>query len=254
MISKLFGLKRKAHVGRKSGHRAGTFSFLGTDLHSHIIPGIDDGAQTLEDSIEMVKHLQKMGFNSLITTPHIRQGHFNNTPATVHQGLHLLQHALKEEGINIPVKAAGEYFVDEAFLSTIENKEPLLTFGNNEVLIEFSFVFEPSRIFNILEKIQNAGYVPVLAHAERYTFYHNNSAKYQELKSAGCLLQLNLMSLASYYGSKVKTIAENILQDGLFDYCGSDVHHNKHLESLQKLLRTDSMYLIQDYPFANSKL
>lgn len=255
MLSRLFGSKKNKQETDKAPGEAHSrnWSFLGTDMHSHMIPGIDDGAQTIEDSISLIEKCRDMGFSSLITTPHIKSDHYPNTAVIIQQGLHLLKQALAEKGIVMPVKAAAEYYIDDHFMELLERKE-LLTIKGNEVLVEISFLLEPMRFHEILFKIQMAGYRPILAHPERYAFYHDKPDIYRDLKNKGCLLQLNTISLAGYYGKPVKQAAEKILKNGLYDYCGSDMHHIRHAETLHGILSTNMLDILEKYPFLNATL
>lgn len=249
MLYKLFGLS-KADSKKQEGYFSKDWSFIGVDMHSHIIPGIDDGPKTIEESVILVEQMMTLGYKGIVTTPHIRSDHYPNTIQTINKGVTNLQNALNEKGIHFPVRAAAEYFIDSSFVELLEN-EPLLTINDKQVLIEFSFVFEPSKLFDIIFKIQTAGYTPILAHAERYTFYQKNIERLKQLKERGCLLQLNLISLSGYYSSQVKFVAENIIKNNLYDYCGSDVHHMKHIDALKKLLKSESMNQLLNYPFLN---
>lgn len=256
MLSRLFGFKKKdaddaAHAG--DTEKYGNWSFIGTDMHSHLVPGVDDGAQTVEDSIQLIEQLRGMGYRSIITTPHIKFDHYPNNPATINAGLHTLQQALHERNIDIPVKAAAEYYIDDHFMQVLEN-EPLLTITDNQVLVEISFMFEPVRFGEILFKIQTKGYKPILAHPERYAYYHGNIEAYRELKERGCYLQLNTIALTGYYGRSVKLAAEDLLANGLYDYCGTDMHHIRHADALRKVMQSSIMPALQRYPFLNSKL
>jgi tyrosine-protein phosphatase YwqE len=258
MFSKLFGTKKKKdetpiHYGPKKPDGYGNWSFIGTDIHSHLIPGIDDGAQTIEDSVVLIQQLHGMGFNQIVTTPHIKSDHFPNNSVNIKAGLHTLQQTLHERNINIPVKAAAEYYIDDHFMNLLEEGD-LLTVTDNQVLVELSFMFEPVRLSDILFKIQTKGFRPIMAHPERYAYYHNNIDAYRALKDKGCLLQLNTISLSGYYGKPVKHIAEKLLHEKLYDYCGTDMHHVRHAESMQKLLQSGIMPTLQRYPFLNSKL
>jgi protein-tyrosine phosphatase len=251
MFSKIFGSKQKAV--KTDEPLAKDFSFLVADMHSHFIPGVDDGAQTVEDSLSLIGQMQAFGYKSLITTPHIKHDHFPNTRETIHNGLHILQQALRERGIDMPVKAAAEYYIDDHFLHLLDT-EPLMTIKGNEILVELSFLFEPVKLNDIIFRIQTKGYRPILAHPERYAFYHNKLDKYKELKDRGCLLQLNAIALTGYYGRNVKYVAENMMKMKLYDYCGTDMHHIRHVENMQKLIQTGSVRKLQDYPFLNSQL
>jgi len=252
MFSKLFGSKNKTEQKNVSPQGA-NWSFLQTDMHSHLVPGIDDGAQTVEDSIALIRSLQEMGYTRIVTTPHIKSDYYPNDPAIIQSGLNTLQQALTEQGIHFPVKAAAEYYVDERFMEMLDSG-PLLTIHHNEVLIEFSFSFEPIRLMDIIFRIQTKGYKPIIAHPERYNYYHQKPQAFKELKDRGCLLQLNALSITGYYGKSVKDVAEKLLQERLYDYCGSDMHHLRHADSMKKLTESKAFSLLYNYPFLNSAI
>lgn len=252
----MFGFKKEEK--KRSGSHGndstpGNFSFLGTDMHCHLIPGIDDGPRTVEDSISLIEQLTRMGYERFITTPHIKSDHYPNNKQTIQAGFEILKKAMLEKGLDVPVRYAAEYYVDDHFLELLEKKE-LLTITENQVLIELSFLFEPLRFNDILFKIQTSGYSPILAHPERYAYYHSKYDMYKELKNRGCLLQLNTISLTGYYTQKVKEIAEMLLDDGLIDYCGSDTHHQKHIETQDKILNSSKAHMLKRHQFLNSKL
>jgi tyrosine-protein phosphatase YwqE len=252
MLNKLFGLS-KADSKKQEGYFSKDWSFIGVDMHSHIIPGIDDGPKTIEESVVLVEQMMTLGYKAIVTTPHVRSDHYPNTIQTINSSLKNLQNELTKKGIRFPIRAAAEYFIDSSFVELLE-KEPLLTINDKHVLIEFSFVFEPSKLLDIIFKIQTAGYTPILAHAERYTFYQKNIDRLKQLKERGCLLQLNLISLSGYYSSQVKFVAETLMKNNLYDYCGSDVHHIKHIDAMKKLLKSESMQQLRDYPFLNQNI
>ena len=259
MFSKLFGSRSK-DVKQNEKHEtsslplAGDLSFLVTDIHSHFIPGIDDGAQTIQDSVALVRTMKELGYKNIVTTPHIKYDHYPNTRETILGGLEELHRALDTLDIKMPIKAAAEYYIDDHFMHLLET-EPLLTVRDNEVLVEISFMFEPVRFNDILFKIQTAGYKPILAHPERYTFYHDKMDMYQQLKDRGCYLQMNTIALSGYYGKSIKHVAESLLNDGLYDYCGTDMHHLRHAESLKKVMSDHKiLHKLQKYPFRNSKI
>lgn len=253
MFSRLFGSKKSKHNSGAAPSSDTNWAFLKTDMHSHLIPGIDDGAQTMEDSIALVKEFMEMGYERIVTTPHIKSDYYPNDPAIINNGLQELRKALAEQNIHFPVEAAAEYYVDERFLEMLESG-PLMTINDNEVLIEFSFVFEPMRINEILFQMQTKGYRPVIAHPERYNYYHIKPNAYRELKDRGCLMQLNAISLTGYYGRTVKEAAERLLDEQIYDYCGSDIHHIRHVETMQKLMRSRRFAQLYHYPFLNSKM
>lgn len=251
MLSKLFGFKKKEHIHQSLNTHP--YAFLGTDMHSHLLPGIDDGAQTIDDSLKLIKALMAMGYKNFITTPHIKSDIYPNTAATIHAALHELQQALTANGIDVPIQAAAEYYIDDRFFDILES-EGLLTLHKNEVLVEFSFVFEPVRLNDTIFRIQTKGYNPVFAHPERYPFFHHKREVFRQMKDRGCLLQLNTLSLTGYYGKSVKETAEWILQEGLYDYCGTDLHHEKHVEGLQKFAVLKGFSLLKEYAFLNGRI
>lgn len=210
------------------------FSNFHTDIHSHLIPGIDDGVQTLEESIEMIKALSALGFKKLITTPHIMSDFFRNTPEIILGGLETVREEIIKQGIPIELDAAAEYYLDEDFLNKIKG-EKLLTFGKNYVLFEVSYINPPDTLFNIIFEMIVHGYTPILAHPERYPFWYTKFEEYHRIKEAGVLFQLNTNSLVGYYGPPAKKIAERMIDENMIDFIGSDLHGQRHLTALQKV-------------------
>lgn len=229
------------------------FSFLGADMHSHFVPGIDDGAKTKEDTLALLKAMEGMGYTTVVTTPHIMIDYYPNTRQTILNGLETVRQLAVENDIKLNINAAAEYYIDEYF-SSLVGKEELLTIFKNEVLVEFSMMYEPPMLNSVLFNMQSNGYRPVLAHPERYTSLHNNFDKFMEFKDRGCLLQLNMLSLAGYYGGNVMNIARRLLDKGLYDYCGTDMHHERHAEAVKNILKTNLYTTLVNYPFLNSKL
>ena len=169
------------------------FSTLNTDMHSHLIPGIDDGAKTMEDSIALIKMLHSVGYTRLITTPHIMSDYYKNTPEIINAGLEQVREAIKIENIPVEIFAAAEYYLDDGFLQKLE-EEKLMTFGDNYLLVEISYINPPENIKEIFFRTRVAGYKPILAHPERYPFWYNSFDEYRSIRDSGVLLQLNLNS------------------------------------------------------------
>lgn len=203
------------------------------DIHSHLLPGIDDGAQTIDDSIFLLNSLKSIGVTKFITTPHIFSGFWDNTKDKIQKVEADTISILKEKNITFSIQAASEYLLDDHFVSLFKKGE-ILTLKDNYVLVEMSYLNAPIQLYDIIFDLQVAGYKPVLAHPERYNFYHNNFDEYLKLKNAGCLFQLNLLSVVGYYGESVSEVAKKLLNKGLIDFVGSDVHHKKHIESFDK--------------------
>ncbi len=208
------------------------------DIHSHLIPGIDDGAKTIEDSINLINELNKIGFSQFITTPHVMPPVWKNNNIIIQKGEKEVQVAIDKS--NIPFKAAAEYMLDRQFLEILKN-EQLLTLKDNYLLVEMSYLNPPINILEIIYEIQIAGYTPMLAHPERYLFLHNRFDFYTTLKKSGCLFQLNLLSVVGYYGLPVLKTAEKLLKQKMIDFVGSDLHHQKHLGAFQQKVMLKEM-------------
>lgn len=206
------------------------------DIHSHILPGIDDGAKNMTKSIELVSALQKLGVSQMVTTPHINHYVWNNSPEIIQSKLKETQKTLEENKIKMPIQAAAEYFIDSWFENHFK-EEKLLTLKDNYVLVEMSYLNAPLNIYKTIFEIQVAGYIPVLAHPERYVFYHNRFSEYEKLKNAGCVFQLNLLSTVEYYGSQIAKTADELLAKGMYNFCGTDVHHKKHIAAFDDKIK-----------------
>lgn len=202
------------------------------DIHSHLLPGIDDGAKDRENSLHLIQSLQQYGFSQFITTPHILPGVWNNTREGIQETESATLPFLNKNGATMPFKAAAEYLMDDSFLKLIKSS-PLLTIKDNYVLVEMSYLNPPMQLYDIIFELQLAGYKPILAHPERYIFYYNKFEEYSRLKKAGCVFQINLLSVTGYYGKQVLSLAEKLLENKLIDFAGSDVHHERHLESIK---------------------
>ncbi|HEX6180021.1 MAG TPA: CpsB/CapC family capsule biosynthesis tyrosine phosphatase [Chitinophagaceae bacterium] len=216
-------------IFKKKSSASVDFSALGTDMHSHLLPGIDDGAGNATESIEMMDGLRELGFKKFITTPHIMADMYPNTPDTIDAAFDNLKLAA---GNDIPLRPAAEYYLDESFDVLLEKNEPLLCISNNMVLVEFSFVTASinfkERIFNM----QIRGYQPVLAHPERYLYF--NKEIFDELKNAGCLFACNILSFTGYYGKVPVELANYLFKKDYIDFLGSDAHHDRHIAALRK--------------------
>ncbi len=229
------------------------FSSLNTDMHSHLIPGIDDGAKTIEDSIELIRTLHGLGFSKLITTPHIMSDYFRNTPEIIYEGLDKVRAALKENNIPIEISAAAEYYIDDGFMRKLE-EEKMMTFGDNYLLVEVSYINPPENVRDILFRAQVLGYKPILAHPERYPFWYRNMDEYQRFHDMGILLQLNLNSLSGYYGLEAKKVAEKLIDLQIVSALGTDLHHAKHGEFLQKTVSEKYLQKVLEQPLINRNL
>ena len=210
-------------------------SWIVADMHSHLLPGIDDGSPDMATSLELIKGFQSLGYKKLITTPHVLWEIYPNTTEVIIAKQEELKKEISNAGIDIELKAAAEYFIDDHFTEQLKNKIPLLPISGNMVLVEFSMITAPMDLQEVLFEMQMQNYQPVLAHPERYSYLGRKKEVIDQLKDTGCWFALNLLSLSGYYGESVHQLADYILKKGFYDLAGTDLHNHKHLLQLQKL-------------------
>lgn len=224
--------------------------WLGVDIHSHLLPGIDDGSPDVEESVFLIKSLTELGFSKFICTPHIFQELYPNTSETISHALASTKEALRTADMTIDISAAAEHMVDEMF----EIKDGLEVMPGNYILVEMSYLNETPDIDKVIFDLQIKGYKVILAHPERYNFYHLAHEKFHKYKDIGVLFQLNLLSITGYYGREVKRAAEYLLEKRCYEFAGTDLHHRKHLEALIKTVKSGSLFdKIGLYPFKNKE-
>ena len=207
------------------------FSVLKTDIHSHFIPGIDDGSPDMETTISLIKEMQGLGFKRVITTPHVMSDFYKNTSDIILKGLTDIRSELKVQNINMEIEAAAEYYIDYDFEQKI-GKEKFLTFGDNYILVELSFMEAPKNLFDIIFKLQLEGYKVVLAHPERYAFFSMDD--YEELVNRGVLLQINWLSIIGYYSPQIEQKTKDLIAADMVSFIGSDCHNMNHAELYKK--------------------
>ena len=212
------------------------------DIHSNVLPGIDDGASTLEDTQFLIEEMRQLGFTKVITTPHTMNNIWDNTPESIENALTKTK---SELSLPFEIEAASEYLLDESVITKAKNKE-LLTVKGNFVLVELSYLNAPIQLYDFLDQLQVEGYHVVLAHPERYTYFHSNKKEYQKLKKAGCLFQLNLLSTVGYYGKDAAEIANYLLKKDLYDFTGSDIHHKNHIKAYQNKVIIKNYKLLEE--------
>ena len=207
------------------------FSVLKTDIHSHFIPGIDDGSPDMETTIALIEKMQGLGFEKIITSPHVMSDFYQNSSEIILKGLADVRKELKAKNINMEIDAVAEYYIDYEFEQKI-GKEKLLTFGDNYILVELSFMQAPKNLFEIIFKLQLEGYKVVLAHPERYNYY--TMKDYEEFLSRGVILQINFLSLIGYYSPQVKKKTESLINAGMVGFVGTDCHNLNQAELYKK--------------------
>lgn len=232
---------------------------LGTDMHSHLLPGLDDGAETVAHSLELLRELRALGFRKLVMTPHIMGDFYKNTPAGIRAALRELQTAAAAAGLgDVALECAAEYYLDEWLGRKLADGTELLSFGGEQryLLFETSYLNEPFNLLATIFELKAAGYRPVLAHPERYVYFYGRFAEIEKLrKEYGVLLQLNLNSLAGYYSPAAQRAAEKLIDAGLIDFVGTDTHHLRHTATLgTKTISSAYFRKLLALPLLNSSL
>ncbi|MEC9209410.1 MAG: CpsB/CapC family capsule biosynthesis tyrosine phosphatase [Bacteroidota bacterium] len=207
------------------------FSVLKTDIHSHFIPGIDDGSPDMGTTMNLIQEMQKLGFSKVITSPHVMSDFYKNSSDTILKGLTAVRTELKEQNINMEIDAVAEYYLDYDFEQKI-GKEKFLTFGDDYILVELSFMEASKNLFDIIFKLQLEGYKVVLAHPERYHYFQMKD--YKDLVTRGVLLQINWLSLIGYYSSQIKNITEDLIAQDMVSFLGTDCHNMNHAALYKK--------------------
>jgi protein-tyrosine phosphatase len=248
----MFGLfKKKQKAVLRSPLDA---KLIGVDIHSHLIAGIDDGAQTHEESLALIKGLQQFGFQSFWTTPHVMSDFYRNSTNTIVEGTKTLNTLLEKENRNTIVRPAAEYYFDHNFFELIE-KNDLLAIKGEYLLFEFSYINQPENPFPIIQKIKDLGYKPLLAHPERYPFYFGRHDLLKQLRESGVYFQININSLADHYGPESTEIAHWMIDENIVDFIGSDIHKESHLAIIDRALRSEYMYkLVESGRLINQSL
>lgn len=246
LIPKLF--KRKKNVQNQLEDLP-----LTTDMHSHLLPGIDDGAQDLEESLYLIRALADLGYRKLITTPHIMGDFYQNTPAIIQQCLTTVREAVKHHNIPVTIEAGAEYYLDEWFPEKLERGE-IQWFGDRFLLFETAFMTQPHQLLSSIFDMKVKGYQPVLAHPERYMYLQSDYEKAHTIYSKGVYFQLNLNALTGYYGPAAEDLAEYLIREGMVDFVGTDTHGQRHIKGLNKVLKSRNFGRLAELNLYNNHL
>jgi tyrosine-protein phosphatase YwqE len=229
-------------------------SGLGVDMHAHWLPGIDDGAQNIEDSLKLVQYLHSLGFKKLIATPHVMSDFYRNSTTKILEKLQEVKTALEASEIDIELEAAAEYYFDEEFLLRIQNDD-LLSIGKDRyVLFEFSYLNAPNEVYHAVTDLVQKGYKPLLAHPERYNYYAHDLEEYEKLSNMGVFFQLNIMSLTGHYGESAKHVAEWLIENNMVAFIGTDIHNERHFKSINHALSTQTFHNLEKDKLKNLSL
>ena len=210
-----------------------------TDIHSHLIPGIDDGARDMDESLMLLRKMKSLGYQKVITTPHIMFDGYKNTPKNILEGLEALRLAAREEHIDIEIDAAAEYYLDDGFYDKLSAEE-ILSVGDY-LLVETSYVSKPLQFDEMIFEIQAAGFKPLLAHPERYRYIKDPEKEYKAMREKGIYFQVNINSFSGHYGREAKSKADFLNEARMIDFLGSDIHRMKQAEILGEVRKSDTL-------------
>ncbi len=227
---------------------------LFVDIHSHLLPGLDDGVKTYEEAAEIILHFQSLGYRKLITTPHIMSDVYRNTEEGILTQLENLKAFLQKQGIAMQLEAAAEYYLDENLFQKLNNNHPLLTFGKNYLLFETNFLNEPLNLKEFIFLATTKGYKPVLAHPERYLYLENNLEKTEDLLNRGVLFQLNIGSITGLYSKQTQRMAHKLIDKAWVHFLGSDCHNQTHTRQVQEGKRLKYFQKALTLPLLNNNL
>lgn len=224
------------------------------DIHSHLLPGLDDGVKSIQETIYILKILKKLGYKKVITTPHVMQDHYPNSRLDIISKLEYVKNLIKKNGIDIKLEAAAEYYLDENFISRLTHQKKFLTFGNSFLLFETSFFNKPAFLEEAVFNMNAQGYQPVLAHPERYGYLQQDDKLLEKLKSMNLMFQLNILSLTGFYSMEVKKFALKLLKANLINFVGTDCHNALQANELLNKMNSKYVKLISSRNILNRNL
>ena len=218
-----------------SGHSFETASNqILVDVHGHWLPYVDDGVKSTDEALQVIRGLVKMGYQKLIATPHINNQFPDNNPEKLVYSFYQIAQEASRSRIDVKLGIAAEYMLDSGFDKHLAARN-LLTLDDKTVLIEFPTFQTPPNIEEVLFELQICGYKPLLAHPERYSFFHSDLSRYEKLKELGCLFQLNLLSFAPNQNDHIRNAASKLLNCDWYEYIGTDIHSPEQLKYLTKI-------------------
>lgn len=209
------------------------------DIHNHLLPGIDDGAKTIEETNMLITRMKELNIAGAIATPHTFYGLWDNTASSIHKAFTVAT-GTNTFSSSFLKGYSSEYLLDQTLIARI-NKEKLLCIVGDYVLVELPLFNNPINLYEMLFELKMKDYKIIIAHPERYMYFHNNIDKFSKLKKSGVYFQLNLLSLTGFYGKEIQKMAERLLENDMYDFTGTDIHRESHVDELT----------IKPIPFSN---
>ena len=231
------------------------FAVLGTDMHCHLVPKVDDGSKCVEESVECLKTLKAVGYNKVIITPHFQTPRFENDEDDIKRRYEELKRQATEAGVDIEmVGVAGEYRIDSGFKKRLENPR-FLKISDKYVLVEFLLHQQMMGCDEMIFDMQMKGYEVILAHPERYPYLNVNGVRMEQLKNQGVFFQINVLSLGGFYGEEAKRRAYEMLERGWIEFMGTDTHNTMYAQALRDLSCNRKVEkVLEKYTFMNDTL
>jgi protein-tyrosine phosphatase len=227
---------------------------LHVDLHSHLLPGLDDGVKSFEESIDILRQFSTLGYRKVITTPHVMSDAYRNTRAMILAKRDELRDRISQNNISIELDAAAEYYLDEELIRMLQADEPLLTIGKSYLLFETNFLTEPLNLKEFIFLAATKRYKPILAHPERYLYLQQNFQKAEDLLNRGVLFQINTSSLTGYYSKPAQQMAEKLIERGWVHWLATDCHQMQHLKLLEQAQQLKSFKKALLLPLLNNTI
>lgn len=231
------------------------FEALGTDMHCHLIPQVDDGSKCIEESVECLNTLKAVGYNKVIVTPHFQHPRFDNDEEDICRRYEDLKHHARKAGVEIEMAGiGGEYRIDSGFKNRLENPR-FLQVADKYVLVEFSLHQQMMGCDEMIFDLQMKGYDVILAHPERYPYLNLMGSRMEQLKNQGVYFQINALSLGGFYGDEPKRRAYQMLERGWVEFMGTDTHNTLYAQALVELSNDRKVEkMLNKYEFLNKTL
>ncbi len=226
------------------------FGVIGVDMHNHLLPGIDDGSKSMDQTIGMLIKFKELGYKKIVFTPHVMQDSYPNTPEIIKNKLNEVREEVNNLELDLILEASAEYNIEDVLMDKIKNND-ILPLPNNYVLFEYSFFSKPYQTENFIFELTVKGYKPIIAHFERYPYYFNQPEIIHGYKNKGVLIQLNLLSIVGHYGPEVQKQAHWMIDNGWVDFVATDCHRIEHLEILQKTASHPYFHKLKDLNLLN---
>ena len=240
---------------KKKSEARPIFAALGTDMHCHLVPQVDDGSKCIEESIDCLNTLKAVGYNKVIITPHFQHPRFPNKEDDIVRRYEEVKRAAREAGVEIEIAGiGGEYRIDSGFKQRLEEPR-FLKVADKYVLVEFSLHQQMMGCDEMIFDMQMKGYEVILAHPERYPYLNVHGERMEQLKNQGVYFQVNVLSLGGFYGEEAKKRAQQLIEKGWVEFLGTDTHNSLYARALVDLSNNRKVErFLEKYEFMNKTL